>query len=365
MSPIDDGRIDALIRRLDVPAAPPAEFVQASFRVVASVAANERRRERTMSGRLAGWLGTARWSPPTRRLVTLGVVAVLTLALLVGAVAFVGSRLSTPAPTPSTSRWQPGHIVFLREDRAAAAYSVIVQAIDGSSSHVLFAAPHDATSVSPDGTLIASATIVGQRVFPTIGRSDGGQARLIDPDQTLNLGASAWSHDDKWLAFEAWDDSNHDRDGVYLMTPSGGQLHRLTSKGVPGGFSPDDSQVAIARPEGVFVVGVDGTGERQVGTLQPDGSPVFTPDGRSICVAAVGSVWLVDLATGAQTELPIPGGRAKDVRLSPDGLKALITFEPTLGTTTAIASIGVDGVGGVRILADVADLGEVYGSWLP
>jgi hypothetical protein len=355
---MSDERIDALIRRLDVPSDPPPGYVNVSFRVLAGVAREELARERTLRGRLAGrWLRPVPWPWVDR-----GVAIVVVLALLALAIAW--ASLGALSKRSNPLGWHPGHVLFGRENPAAGSYDVLTVGVDGSGGQLLLAAPREVTRVSHDGRRIAAATVAQGHVFPTLLDVDGSNRTELHPDPTLNLGAVAWSHDRAWLAFEGWDDTNPDRAGIYLMRADGTGLHRLTGAGVPGDFSPDDRAIVLERPEGLFAVNVDGTGERQVGTLKPDQSAGYLADGRSLYTVADGSLWIVDIATGSAREIQVPGGAATFARLAPDESSFVITYDATAATTTGIWTLGLDGQG-LAQLVDDPNLGEVWPDWLP
>jgi hypothetical protein len=355
---MNDERVDALIRRLDVPSDPPPGFLNASFRVLSGVARAELSRERTLRGRLSG-----RWSRPVPwRWVDRGLAIVVLLALLALAIAW--ASLAALSERSSPLGWHPGHVLFGRENPTAGSYDVLTVGIDGRDERLLLSAPREVTRVSHDGRRIAAATVADGQVFPTILDVDGRNRTELHPDPTLNLGAAAWSHDGVWLAFEGWDDGNPDRAGIYLMRADGTGLHRLTGAGVPGDFSPDDRAIVLERPEGLFIVNVDGTGERQVGTLKPDQSAGYLSDGRSLYAVAGGSLWLLDIATGSAREIQVPGGAATFARLAPDESSFVVAYDATSASTTGIWTIGADGQGWEQVVDD-PNLGEVWPDWLP
>jgi hypothetical protein len=354
---MNDQQIDGLIRRLDVAGEPDPWFVEASFRALSVIAREDLKRERSWRVRVSRRLSPVPW-PAGARTVTIAVLLALLLLSLVWTLLGVGTQRSAP---PS---WHAGHILFGRENRSAGSFDVFVVAVDGSGEHLLYAAPREVTRVSPDGRWIASAIVDGSRLYPAITSVGNSATRMLRPDPTLNLGAMAWSHDDEWLALEGWDDTNPDRNGVYVLRSDGTGLRRLTGGGTPGGVSPDDRSIVLTRSEGLFIVGVDGTGERQIGTLKPDQSVGYLPDGRSVYATANGSLWIVDIATGSSREIPIAGGRATSARLAPDGSAFAITYDPAGATTTAIWTIEADGTG-LRRLVDTPSLGEVWPDWLP
>jgi hypothetical protein len=110
---------------------------------------------------------------------------------------------------------------------------------------------------SPDRTKIlwSSLTPDDERITTAIVRADGSHRQTIPiHDPTLNLGPGAWSSDGKQIAFDGWDDSNPQRNGVYLAdVPDGTNRVRLTrnplgTSDAPQDFSPDGSQIVFSGP---------------------------------------------------------------------------------------------------------------------
>jgi Tol biopolymer transport system component len=364
-----DERIDALVRRLDVVDLPPPDFVDDTWLAVRGEAADARRWDRSVLGRLSGWLPappTARWRPLSGTPAVVFLVLLLALALW-AVVPNAGGRLGHPPD------WLATHVLFGRGHHAAAipGYDLVVVGSDGSGARPLLTGTLDIARVSHDGKRIAVSTIetaTNQVVvaFPTILDADGSNPVQLHPDPTLNLGTPAWSRGGDWLAFEAWDEANPNRTGVWLMRPDGSDLHRLTGPGVPGDFSPDDRQLVVSRQEGLFVLNVDGTNEHQIGVFNPTGYSMagFFPDGRSIYAASDGRIQIVDLSTGATSSIGVPGGNIVQPRLSPDGSQFVFTFDPTAATSTAIWLMNVDGTA-AHLLADDPAVNEDFSDWLP
>jgi len=93
-------------------------------------------------------------------------------------------------------------------------------------------------------------------------------------------------------------------------------------------FSPQGDRLVFARqkdmtatvtgqagpePGTLWVVGTDGSGLRKVGAAHTIQSPVWDPSGRFIAYVAAADnansvIRIVDVATGAQTEVPWPDG---------------------------------------------------------
>ena len=132
------------------------------------------------------------------------------------------------------------------------------------------------------------------------------------PDETINLGPGAWSPDGKSIAFQAWDEQNPGRDGIYIGSSDGQDLKRVTTAKVgadiPGDYSPDGRQLAFFREQedtqgvgSVWVVNVDGTDLKRLTPpafmagvsvrWSPDGSKILL---QSASTEAVGALWTVE-----------------------------------------------------------------------
>ncbi|HSN73659.1 MAG TPA: hypothetical protein VL334_01055 [Anaerolineae bacterium] len=107
---------------------------------------------------------------------------------------------------------------------------------------------------------------------------------------------------------------------IYLMNADGSGLRRLTY-GFDPAFSPDGRQVAFTRwdePRGLWVINVDGSGERLLIGANRARSPTWTPDG---------AVIVFERASGSATCFQSPFGC-----LSADTLQALFGGQPCLTT---------------------------------
>jgi Tol biopolymer transport system component len=141
------------------------------------------------------------------------------------------------------------------------------------------------------------------------------------------------------MALEGWDDSNPDRNGVYLVgVPDGRGLARLTRNpdhDIPMDFSPDGSQILFLRAEpdtdpvtsSLYVVNVDGTGLHRITPPAIDvGAARWSPNGTEIVFA------------GSTTE---PRGSIRVVH--PDGSGLRKVFEDPKGGTAAAPAWSPDG----------------------
>ena len=270
-------------------------------------------------------------------LVLLVTLVVLALSACGGGQGDSGADSSAPRATNLH-----GKIAFIREGGKYSEVTVFTAAANGT--HVRRLSDFgESPRFSPDGTkvMMAGPTSDGQRVTAGIVHSDGSHLQKTPlGDPTLNLGVGAWAPDGKQVALEGWDDSDPDRNGVYIVgVPDGKGLTRLTKNpdhDVPMDFSPDGSQIVFLRAEpdtdpitgSLYVVNVNGTGLHRI---TPPGLDVgatarWAPNGKEIVFA------------GSPTE---PRGSIRVVQ--PDGTGLKKVFEDPKGGTAAAPTWSPDG----------------------
>src|SRR4029453_12008376 len=114
------------------------------------------------------------------------------------------------------------------------------------------------------------------------------------------------------------------------------------------------------RDDHLWVIGVDGTGERQIGTLNPVGDLSFAADDRSILVTSGEVLYRVDVATGTPTPIRIQGEPAARIWggvYSPDGSRIL--FRRPIGEKADLFTMRADGTDVVRLTRTPMDEGYI------
>jgi dipeptidyl aminopeptidase/acylaminoacyl peptidase len=272
-----------------------------------------------------------------RHRVTSRALALVLTTLVVGSlVAAVARYQGQRAPFIGAAAPE-GWIAFtVRENDG---WHVATVAPDGSGRTVLTDGVRDySTSWSPDG-----ASIVFDRDY-----EEGRGLWVIDADGTdprrLTRGEDfygRWSPDGSTILFGRFADRMVPVDeftkiagqNLWIVGADGSGERQLTTArayDVPGGWSPDGSAMAFLRASidgsGIWTINDDGTGENEVvhfgsdggeeASVQVDGTPVWSPDGSTLLYPHADSIWAVSL-DGSDARILIEG--ATDPAYSPDG----------------------------------------------
>jgi hypothetical protein len=152
-------------------------------------------------------------------------VMVAMMVSMVLIVLVVGCSSGSPEASASRAPNLHGKIVFIREGKYNGKVTIFTAAANGT--HVRQLSDFgEGPRFSPDGTKVMMAVPApeGQRITAGIIHSDASHLRTIPlRDPSLNLGWGAWAPSGKQMALEGWDDSNPDRNGVYIVgVPDGG-----------------------------------------------------------------------------------------------------------------------------------------------
>jgi Tol biopolymer transport system component len=128
---------------------------------------------------------------------------------------------------------------------------------------------------------------------------------------------------------------------------------------VAGSFSRDGTRVAFQRNGNLWVVNVDGTGERQVGglTIPDDGVEMsWSANDSAILTQSAGRLYAIDVATGTPTPVRITGEPEAELWggvYSPDGTRIL--FRRPQGTFADLFTMRTDGTDVRRLTTTAAD----------
>src|SRR6266542_1498325 len=278
------------------------------------------------------------------------------VAVGIGLVLALCACSSSPlASTNRPSMLALGDILIYRGDPG----SLFTIDADGRNEKLIHQA-WDGIGLSPDGQTLLSPTLAPDgRLLPLLVATDGsGEGFLALNDPTLQMGVTDWSPDGARLVFEAWDDTDQSRKGIYTVSRSGSDIVRLTTAGwrrdfpaYAGAYSPDGGRILFLRPasevdgDGVsmnlFVVKADGTGLVQLnpaGTntilFGPSGASDWSPDGKLVVfVGSYADFWKTDrhavftvAVDGSQLKRITPWGDFLSVQWSRDGKTLAFTM---------------------------------------
>lgn len=314
-----DERIDALIRRLDVPSDPDPGFVRSTYAALRPRARAARVSDASRIGRLARDLrlvvAGARWPSTARPVGMVGLVVLLILATMV-ALAVVGAM----------NRVQPirnGPLIVSVHGELRA-----IDVVDGSVRAIL--PPGDnakGVSRSPDGRLVAFWTTDGDRAHLYVIGVDGQHRRELASEWSLGWADAidVWTSDSRFLATEVILDklarivvADVETGGARVVSPTGLASHSPL-------WSPDDQWIAFAKEKGAVrslaVIRTDGSEMRTVsGDLFKVGGPdTWSPDGNWIYFGNSGLIYRANVASGIPKRLTGPDLRAYSPASSPDG----------------------------------------------
>jgi dipeptidyl aminopeptidase/acylaminoacyl peptidase len=319
-----DERIDALIRRLDVPSDPDPDFVRSTYASLRPRARTARVADASRLGRfrrdLRLELAGLRWPSTVRPVGLLRLVVLLILATIV-ALAIAGA-LKPPI--------QNGPLIVSMHGELRA-----IDTVDGSARPIL--PPGDyalGLSRSPDGRLVSFWTIGSKdrRSHLYVVGVDGQHRRELASELSLGWAEAVdvWSSDSRSLAAAVLLDglarivvADVDTGTARVVTPPGlGARDPL--------WSPDDRWIAFTKLAGtatsLAIIRTDGSDIRTIsGDLVNAGGPdTWSPDGAWIYFGVAGGIYRANVAGGFTQLLTGDDLMAYAPTSSPDG--TLVSF---------------------------------------
>ena len=311
-----DERIDALIRRLDVPSDPDPDFVRSTYAALLPRARAARVSDASRIGRLLRdfrlVMAGAPWPSTARPLGMVGLLVLLILATVV-ALAIVGAMNRSIQNGPL--------IVSIHGELQA------IDVVDGSVRPIL--PPGDnakGVSRSPDGRLVAFWT----RSHLYVVGVDGQHRRELASNLTLGWtnAIDTWSSDSRYLATEVVIGglarivvADVDTGAARVVTPTGlAALNPL--------WSPDDRWIAFSEEAGLVrslaMIRTDGSDMRTLSKDHVGGPDTWSPDGKWIYFDDAGVVYRVNVVGDFTQRLTGDDIGAYAPASSPDG--TLIAF---------------------------------------
>ena len=235
---------------------------------------------------------------------------------------------------------------------------------------------------APDGSRLAYAGwLSGERTYDlyVVDRSGSGRRKLLD-DPAWHDGQPSWSPDGKEIAYVRFPVAGG-RTDVHVVPASGGAARLLRVDAYDPAWAPDGAHIALAGTTArgsrqILVVDADGANERQV-THHNYGpfAPAWSPDGSKIAFISPESgrweVYVVNVdGTGERrltSESRLASGTVPQFgpAWSPDG--RWITFAYDRDGTPRLFVMRADGTGQRPLLQLSGDLGSTSGDpdWQP
>jgi Tol biopolymer transport system component len=238
--------------------------------------------------------------------------------------------------TPGSADWEDvlrrsGAGRGARRRRLVALAAAVLVVVVGTAS--AFGTVRDLVLGAPVKSKIAFQSFRDGQFEAYVMNTDGsGQQRLTAKP---NVFFPVWSPDGRKVAFASADRQPGGTFDLYVMNADGSGLRRLTrdpASDVVPVWSPDGRKIAFIRshapaegrglPESdVYVINVDGTGERNLTDDGVSGGQTWSPDGRRIAFASSGGIDVMSAdGTGRQRLVRNRGGLPS---WSPDGRKIL------------------------------------------
>lgn len=354
-----DERIDALIRRLDVPSDPDPSFVRTTFATLKAQARTARVSDTRRIGRLQRdlrlVLSGAAWPAMLRQTGAAGFVLLL-IAAAIAALAIVGALSRQPV--------QNGLLLVSIGGELQA-----IDTLDGTAQIIpLGGDTARGVSRSPDGRLVTYWTIGGGRTRLYVVGVDGEDRRELASDTVLVWTDSidTWSSDSRFLATAVrLNDQGSVTEQIVVVDTATGTARTVTPRETIAHnplWSPDDRRIAFTEVAGadhsLAIIGTDASGMRTVsGDLTGVGGPdTWSPDGRWIYFDSDGHVYRASVDDGFTQRLTGDDLGAFAPASSPDGtLVAFIVDHSHQYWDLWIANS--DGTGAHRLL----DHAENYG----
>jgi hypothetical protein len=309
--------------------------------------------------------------------------------------------VSTPAesgPIPSAAASQstgptgPGRIVFVRFQPAVNHYSLFSVDPDGSNLEALlpgYAIGFSVPRWSWQGDRVAAQS--GERCATCREDQDplgyGFETIVLNPPPShfhihlapspVSVSCAAWSPDASLLACEGWSTTKAGLEGVYTVSATdGGVLKRLTTstggiRDIPGDYSADGTRLAFVRASyavlglgQIWMANSDGSNAHKVTDTLTTYRISWSKDGRWIVGERDGVLEVFDLTnlTKDPLRITIPGGRATEPRVSPDGSRIVFVFTKTGSKTSSLESVGIDGSKIVQITSGEIDRSPDWGT---
>ena len=262
----------------------------------------------------------------------------------------LGPSASAPARSTQAPRASVPLILFSRSLTGDDLQTFTI-GVDGSRETELTDVTDCCGVWSPDGTMIVVPDgLATSHLVPATVNPDGtGYSVHSIGLPTVNLAPAGWSPDGTKMAFEAWDDTDPSRTGLYVSEGFAQaepvQVTRALLHDIALEWSPDGTRILLIQvtrcPDGdcdggeLYVVDSDGSDLTRLspeGTFVPCCGPAsWSPDGRQVAFGAVSldgakapdftrsAVYVADSDGSAVEAITEPGAFTEAARWSPNG----------------------------------------------
>ena len=234
----------------------------------------------------------------------------------------------SPAWSPNGAR-----IAFL-SNRAEGWDLYVVSADGGEPQRLTSGATADDPAWHPDGRAIA----LEQRGWIVLVQADGGgRSQLVERGSQ-----PAWATDGR-LAFVRGGD-------LWLRSASGEESLLLVDASQPA-WSPDGDRIAVARLRGIAVLDLDSGATSQLTDQAGDDAPAWEPSGRRVAFVRRGAIWTVE--AGGEEPAPLAGlpSPAGGPAYAPQASGRVLAFHLHRGGNWDIAVADLE-AGALRLLTE-------------
>jgi Tol biopolymer transport system component len=194
--------------------------------------------------------------------------------------------------------------------------------------------------------------------------ADGAEIGRLVPNQPQGA-FPAWSPGGQAVLFSVLVASQPEPQyELWTMGATGNAIHRFlpgqSSDPISSTWSPDRKKIAFYRNDYLWIVNVDRTGIRRLTRADfSDGAPSWSRGGQ-IAFDRDGSIWVVDVRTGAERSL-VSGSEPS---WSPDGRRLLFVATPSGTANNDVFVMRANGSGRHQLTATAAE-DETQPAWSP
>jgi hypothetical protein len=225
---------------------------------------------------------------------------------------------------------------------------------------------------SPDGQHIAFTSTITENTDIYVMQADGRAVTRLTTDSSVDR-KSTWSPDGKQVAFES-DRGHRDSFDIYVMKVDGSGQKLLIDRADDRqpAWSPNGTRIAFVSNSGanydIFVMNSDGTNITQL-TIDPKGdwNPSWSPDGSRIAFMSERdgnkNIYVMNADGSQQTRLTTSSAQEEWPTWSPDG--ASLAFHASSDGTHNFEIYTIDATGANQNQLTIGGANDQYPDWSP